>query len=74
MKQLVHGQAKKIFRILDTLRVHHSKAVRKWLADNEDKITVFYPPSYSPGLNPDELLNSDLHRHGRRSGHKRGDG
>ena len=29
MKQLVHGQAKKIFRILDTLRVHHSKAVRK---------------------------------------------
>lgn len=34
--------------------------MKKWLADNEDKITVFYPPSYSPGLNPDELLNSDL--------------
>ena len=25
-----------------------------------DKIEVFYLPSYSPKLNPDELLNSDV--------------
>ena len=40
--------------------MHHSKAVKKWLAENEDKIEVFYLPSYSPELNPDELLNADL--------------
>ncbi|MGC9224558.1 MAG: transposase [Terracidiphilus sp.] len=27
---------------------------------NQEKIAVFYLPSYSPELNPDELLNADL--------------
>jgi transposase len=40
--------------------VHHSKLVKLWLAENADKIEVFYLPSYSPELNPDELLNADL--------------
>ena len=60
MKRLVHGREKRVFLILDNLRVHHSKAVKKWLAENEEKIQVFYLPSYSPELNPDELLNADL--------------
>ncbi len=60
MKRLVHRRKKRIFLILDNLRVHHSKEVKKWLADNERKIQVFYLPSYSPELNPDELLNADL--------------
>jgi transposase len=34
--------------------------VNQWLAESADKIEVFYLPSYSPELNPDELLNSDL--------------
>jgi len=38
----------------------HSKAIKKWLSENEDNIQVFYLPSYSPVLNPDELLNADL--------------
>jgi transposase len=60
MKRLVHGRKKRVFLILDNLRVHHSKAVKKWLKENADKIAVFYLPSYSPELNPDELLNADL--------------
>ena len=60
MKRLAHGRQKRVFLILDNLRVHHSKAVRKWLRENEDKILVFYLPGYSPELNPDELLNADL--------------
>ena len=31
MKRLVHGRKKRVFLILDNLRVHHSKAVKKWL-------------------------------------------
>jgi transposase len=34
--------------------------VREWLAAHAGKIEVFYLPSYSPKLNPDELLNADL--------------
>jgi transposase len=60
MKRLVHGREKRVFLILDNLRVHHSKVVKEWLEENEDKIAVFYLPSYSPELNPDELLNADL--------------
>jgi transposase len=60
MKRLVHGRQKKILLILDNLRVHHSKAVKEWLKENADKVEVFYLPSYSPELNPDELLNADL--------------
>lgn len=63
MKRLVHGREKRIFLVLDNLRVHHSKAVKKWLKENEDKIQIFYLPSYSPELNPDELLNADLKQH-----------
>lgn len=45
---------------MDNLRVHHSKVVSEWLNENKAFIEVFYLPSYSPDLNPDELLNSTL--------------
>ena len=60
LKRLVRGSDRKIFLILDNLKVHHSKLVKQWLAENKKLIEVFYLPSYSPELNPDELLNADL--------------
>ena len=60
LTRLIRQRDHKIFLILDNLRVHHSKLVKRWLADNAEKIEVFYLPSYSPELNPDELLNADL--------------
>ena len=45
---------------MDNLKVHHSKAVKNWLGEIADKMAVFYMPSYSPKLNPDELLNVEL--------------
>jgi transposase len=60
MKRLIRSSECKIFLILDNLRVHHSKALQVWLTENKTFIEVFYLPSYSPDLNPDELLNSDL--------------
>ena len=49
-----------MFLILDNLRVHHSKPVKAWLAEHADAIEVFYLPSYSPELNPDEMANADI--------------
>ncbi len=51
---------RKVYLILDNLRVHHSKLVKKWVEKNKDEIELFYLPSYSPEKNPDEYLNCDL--------------
>ena len=57
---LVKDAGKKVFLILDNLRVHHSKLVKAWAAERADQIELFYLPSYSPQLNPEERLNADL--------------
>ena len=67
MSRLVKGADRKVFLILDNLRVHHSKLVKAWLKEHDEEIAVFYLPSYSPELNPDEYLNGDL-KHCIRSG------
>jgi transposase len=58
MKKLINSSSKKVLLVVDNLKVHHSKAVTEWLEDNSKKIEVFYLPSYSPELNPDEYFNN----------------
>ena len=57
---LIKQAGRKVFRILDNLSVHPCKPVKKWLAEHMEQIEVFYLPSDSPELNPDERLNGDL--------------
>ena len=60
LEALIKDAGKKVFLILDNLRVYHSKPVKAWAAGRQDKIELFYLPSYSPELNPEERLNADL--------------
>jgi transposase len=60
MARLIRERHQKVFLILDNLKVHHAKPVKAWLASRAERIEVFYLPSYSPELNPDELANADL--------------
>lgn len=60
MSRLIKDTRRKVFLILDNLKVHHSKKVAAWLETNREKIEVFYLPPYSPEHNPDEYLNGDL--------------
>jgi len=60
MKRLTKDAKKKVFLILDNLRVHYAKMVKAWLEKHTEEIEVFYLPSYSPELDPDEYLNCDL--------------
>ena len=60
IKRLIKDSEKKVFLILDNLRVHHAKLVKAFLADKKEQIECFFLPSYSPELNPDEYLNGDL--------------
>jgi transposase len=57
---LVKDAPRKVLLILDNLGVHHSKPVKAWLAEHVAQMEVFYLPSYSPELNPDERLNAGL--------------
>jgi transposase len=60
LRHLVRDAKRKVFLILDNLPAHHAPPVVAWLDRHRNQIEVFYLPSYSPELNPDELLNADL--------------
>jgi transposase len=60
LRGLLKDTKRKVFFILDGHPVHRSAAVRKWARENRDRIELFYLPSYSPELNPDELVNQDV--------------
>ncbi|MET8453669.1 IS630 family transposase [Streptomyces sp. NPDC005209] len=53
---------RKVHLVLDGHSAHRSRKVRAWLADHPDRIELHFLPSYSPELNPDELVNADLKR------------
>ncbi|WP_246237794.1 IS630 family transposase [Caldichromatium japonicum] len=61
MKRLVKdARGKKIFLILDNLRVHHTKPVKAWLAACANQIEASSLPPYSPALNPNEMLKATI--------------
>jgi transposase len=68
LNRIIRGSEQKIFMIVDQLNVHKSLKVRSWLSANNDKIELFYLPTYSPELNPTEYLNQDLKRNCHRKG------
>ena len=56
------SDGRKVYLILDNLKVHHSKKVSEWVEQHKNQIRLFYLPPYSPEYNPDEYLNNDLKR------------
>ena len=60
MERLVCSSQRKVFLILDNLKVHHGKLVAAWLKRHTEKIEVFFLPPYAPEYNPDEYLNHAL--------------
>lgn len=49
---LAKDACKKVFLILDNLRVYHSRLVKAWVAEHSAQIELFYLPSYSPLAEP----------------------
>jgi transposase len=60
LSKLIEGASRKILLIADQLQAHKTPEVLQWLQEHEDKIEVFYLPTYSPEMNPVEYLNQDL--------------
>ena len=60
MHKLIKDSERKVFLILDNLKVHHSNKVKAWVEKRKNEIELFFLPAYAPESNPDEYLNSDL--------------
>ena len=60
LRRLVRQSNRKVFLIVDSHPVHRSRKIKKWLEKNDHHIRLFFLPSYSPELNPDEVLNQDV--------------
>jgi transposase len=60
LRRLIREARRKVFLILDRLKVHRARATQDWLAGHRSAIEVHYLPPYSPELNPDEGVNADL--------------
>lgn len=62
LQKVIDSSQKKVYLIVDNLRVHHAKRVKDWEEEHSDRIKLFYLPPYSPEFNPDEYLNQDYKR------------
>jgi len=60
LKRMVCQTRRKVFLIVDRHPVHRSRKSKEWLKKNSHRIVLFFLPSYSPQLNPDEMLNQDV--------------
>ena len=58
MNRLVRTSKRKVFLILDNLKVHHGKKAAAWLDRHRDKIELFFLPPYALESNPDEFLSA----------------
>lgn len=63
LRRLIRGQRRKLFLIVDNLKVHHAYKVQAWVARHQAALELFFLPPYAPELNPDEYLNNDLKQH-----------
>jgi transposase len=60
LTRLIKDTGKKVYLIVDNLRVHHALVLTEWLNEHKAEIELFFLPSYAPERNPDEYLNNDL--------------
>ena len=59
-QRLIQDAGRKVLLVLDRLRAHRARLTQDWVAAHQSQIELFYLPSYSPELNPDEGLHADL--------------
>lgn len=58
--KLIKYKQQRIFLVVDGHSAHKTKIVNAWLAENKNRIEIFFLPPYSPELNAQEYVNQDL--------------
>ncbi len=64
LKRLLVDAAAPIFLIVDGHPTHRAKSVARFVAQQREKVELFFLPPYSPELNLDELVWIDLTNNG----------
>lgn len=73
LKQIIkHHKWRKIIVIIDNSKPHIAQAVKDFVEENKRRVAVYYLPTYSPEMNPDEevwnyLKNVKLKAHQARN-------
>ncbi|MCL4526993.1 MAG: IS630 family transposase [Gammaproteobacteria bacterium] len=60
LSALIENASRKIYLVVDNLRVHHAQVVTAWLDDKKDRIELAFLPPDAPESNPDEYLSRDF--------------
>jgi transposase len=60
LTRLVAGAKRKIYLIVDRLKVHAAQEVQVWLYEHQDQLEIVPLPRYAPERNVDEYLNQDV--------------
>ncbi len=60
LARMIRYSREKIFFVTDGHPAHKTKKLNVWLAENKERIEVFFIPPYSPELNAQEYLNQDV--------------
>jgi transposase len=56
LKQLIKGRTTPLILIVDRAAFHQSNELRDFVRAHRAKLRVFFFPTYSPELNPDEQV------------------
>jgi len=60
LKRLIQGAKRPIFLIVDGHPAHRAKAVTRYVSTVSQRLRLYFPPAYSPELNPDEQVWNDV--------------
>jgi transposase len=60
LRRLLRQNDRRVYLIIDRHPVHRSHKVKDWVEEHEERMRLIFLPSYSPEINPDELLNQDV--------------
>jgi hypothetical protein len=52
IQRLIKHRNRKIFLIVDNLKVHHAHLVTKWVSEHKDMIEIFFPPPVCSPVQP----------------------
>ena len=66
LRRLIADAGRKVFLIVDNLKVHKAGKVQAWAESHAHEVELFYLPPYAPDHNPSEYLNNDLKQQLRR--------
>jgi transposase len=63
LRRLIHNQERPVFLIVDNHSTHRARIVKDFVEKNSKRLRLFYLPSNSPELNPDEWVWRHVKNH-----------